>query len=162
RSKAPRMPRWGRAALSTLRKQQSFSLSVPPEGANCSFPLPDWTDPAGELFRGRECAPQAVARLGPRRPRCASKTRSTPGGRLASGHVEHRRVEAEHALADGLEHAIARRWHQGAGPEIAERPLGRIVFVRAAASDDLDDLRGDVKADFRRQILGTVGERAEL
>src|SRR5438445_2474757 len=58
------MPRRGRAALSTLRKQQSVSLSVPPEGANCSFPLPDWTDPAGELFRGRECAPQAFAGLG--------------------------------------------------------------------------------------------------
>src|SRR5437899_13068338 len=151
------MPRRGRAALSTLRKQQSFSLSVPPEGANCSFPLPDWTDPAGELFRGRECAPQAVARLGPRRPRCASKTRSTPGGRLASGHVEHRRVEAEHALADGLEHAIDRRRHQGAGPEIAEGPLGRLVFVRSAASDELYDLQGYVMTALCRTIYVTVG-----
>src|SRR2546428_9289724 len=100
------MPRRGRAALSTLRKQQSFSLSVPPEGANCSFPLPDWTDPAGELFRGRECAPQPVARLGPRRPGCASKTRSTSGGRLATGHVEHRRVEASPTHATALELSI--------------------------------------------------------
>src|SRR5262249_29167768 len=83
------------------------------------------------------------------------------GGRAASGDVEHRRVEAERALADGLEHAIDRRRHQRAGSEIAERTLGGKVLVRAAAADHLDHLRGDVQADLGGQVLRPVRERPE-
>src|SRR2546425_7434358 len=81
---------------------------------------------------------------------------------LQLGHVEHRRIEPERALADGLEHSIDGRRHQRAGSEITERALGRVVFVRAPPTDDLDDLRGDVQADLGRHVLRSIGERSTL
>src|SRR6185369_5117467 len=99
----------------------SFFMSVPPEGANF------FAFPSGSLD-------------GPYRP-SISGAWSAPGGGLASGDVEHRGVQAEHALADRLQHAIDGRRHQGAGPEIAKRALGGKFLVGAATAHDLNDLR---------------------